>query len=150
MKNKKIVIGVLVCLVVAGLSFWGGMKYGQSKNSNFALNSRQGGFNQNLVAGQNGGRIGMRGSTGGGFVTGEILSKDEKSMTIKIRDGGSKIVFFSPTTKVEKTVDGTIVDASVGKQVTIVGTTNSDGSVVATSIQMRPDTTLPMMQVKSN
>ena len=150
MKNKKIVIGVLVCLVVAGLSFWGGMKYGQSKNNNFALNSRQGGFNQNLVAGQNSGRMGMRGSTGGGFVTGEILSKDEKSMTIKIRDGGSKIVFFSPTTKVEKTVDGTIVDASVGKQVTIVGTTNSDGSVVATSIQMRPDTTLPMMQVKSN
>lgn len=33
-------------------------------------------------------------------VSGEIISKDEKSMVIKIKDGGSKIVFFSDKTEV--------------------------------------------------
>jgi hypothetical protein len=78
---------------------------------------------------------GMR--AGGGFTVGEILSKDETSLTLKLRDGGSKIVLFSPTTKIEKTVEGTPADVMLGKQVMISGSTNPDGSVSATSIQLR-------------
>jgi hypothetical protein len=135
-KNKKIIGVVAICLVVAGLSFRGGMMYA-AKNIKAAADSRQGAFSQNGFNGQSGGRM-MRGGVNGGLVNGEILSKDDKSITIKLRDGGSKIVFFTPSVKVEKTVDGTATDVVVGKQVMIVGVANTDGSINATSIQMRP------------
>jgi cytochrome c-type biogenesis protein CcmE len=138
MKNRKIILVVAICLVVAGLSFRGGMIYTNSKSSSdkFA-NSAQNGFNQNGITRTGNGM--MRGGVnGGGLVSGEILSKDDKSMTIKLNSGGSKIVFFSPSTKVEKTVDGSIADVIVGKQITVIGVANSDGSVNATSIQLRP------------
>ena len=143
MKNKKIIIGVVVCLVVALLSFRGGRMYA-SKNITNANASRQGQFTQGGFN-QNGGTRGSMMRGGGGFVSGEVLSIDSKSMTVKLpsggpasTQGGSKIVFFSPTTKVEKTVDGTTADVVVGKQVMITGTANTDGSVNATSVQLRP------------
>ena len=140
MKNKKVIISVVVCLVIAVLSFWGGLMY-VGKNIKNANLSRQGNFSQNGF-GQNGGtRIGgqgMRGGMGGGLVSGEVLSMDQKSITVKLRDGGSKIVLFSPNTKVEKTVDGATSDVVTGKTVMVTGTANSDGSVSATSIQLRP------------
>jgi hypothetical protein len=135
MKDKKIIGIVIVSLVLIILSFRGGMVYA-GKNIKVAESSRQGAFNQNGFNGQNGTRM-MRGGSAGGFVNGEVLSVDSKSITVKLRDGGSKIIFFSPTTKVEKTVDGATVDVVVGKQVMIMGATNSDGSINATSIQIR-------------
>ena len=82
---------------------------------------------------------GFRGgnSTTTGFVSGEIISKDDKSITVKLRDGGSKIVFFSDSTEITKFIDGTPTDLEVGKTITIDGTTNQDGSVTAKSIQLR-------------
>ena len=136
MKNKKIIVGVVVCLVIALLSFRGGMMY--SKSTNVAPS--QGQFGQNGFSGGRG--QGMKGGNSGGVVSGDILSKDTTSMTVSLRAGGSKIVLYSPSTKVEKTVDGTIADAVVGKSVMVTGTSNPDGSVSATSIQMRP--ALPM------
>lgn len=135
MKNKKIIGAIVICLVVAGISFYGGMKYNSLKSSASQLANR-------ASFSQNGGTRGIAGARGGinsgGLVSGEILSKDDKSMTIKLNNGGSKIVFFSPSTKVEKTVDGSIVDVIVGKQITVIGVANSDGSINATSIQLRP------------
>jgi hypothetical protein len=143
--NKKIVPIIIICLVVAVLSFWGGMTYA-GKNITAANASRQGAF------GQNGGRNMMRGGAGGGFVSGTVLAKDATSLTIALRapggpnssqggatsTGGSKIVLISPGTQVEKTVSGAITDVAVGSQVSITGTANPDGSVSATSIQIRP------------
>ena len=135
MQNKNIVLSVVVCLIVVGVSFWGGMKYDASKNiSTQVASCGQGSFSQN------GGGKGMRGGTnGGGVVSGQILSNDGKTMTISLRSGGSTIVLFSPSTKVEKTVDGTTTDVIVGKSVMITGTSNPDGSFNATSIQIRPN-----------
>jgi hypothetical protein len=50
----------------------------------------------------------------------------------------SEIVLLSPTTQILKSVTGAASDLTVGSEVTITGTTNSDGSVSATSIQIRP------------
>jgi len=135
--NKKIVLSVVVCLVIAGVSFWGGMTYGNSKSSSSQLaNKTQNGYGQS--GGQRTGG-GMRGGVnGGGFVSGEILAKDNTSITVKENNGGSKIIFISPSTKIEKTVDGTSADLIIGKTVTIMGTANSDGSINSTSVQLRP------------
>lgn len=133
MQNKK-VIGIVVIILVAGLSFWGGMMLA-GKNIKAAAASRQNLFAQN--GGARGG-AGMRIGAGGGLVSGQILSKDNTSITVQLNNGGSKIVFFSPTTKIEKTVDGSATDVIIGKSVMINGTANPDGSVSATSIQLRP------------
>lgn len=83
-----------------------------------------------------GGRGMMR--TGDGFIAGEVIAKDENSVTVKLRDGGSKIIFLSATTPITKSAAGTLEDLAVGTQVTAVGTANTDGSLTAQSIQIRP------------
>lgn len=137
MKNKKYIEIVVICLITAGLSFWGGMVYA-SRNIKAASESRQGTFGQNGFNGQNGGRM-VRGGSAGGFNAGKVISKDDKSITIQLSSGGSKIIFYSPTTTVEKNVSGQISDIVVGSEVVVTGAPNSDGSVNATSVQLKPE-----------
>ena len=124
----------IVAVVTLSLGFYGGMKYGESQSSSAQADSgaRRGNGNFGMVGG------GRRGGAGGGFVAGEIVSKDEKSITIKSNDGGSKIVFYSGTTKVMESVEGSLTSITVGKQVVANGSSNPDGSVTAQSIQIRP------------
>jgi len=135
MKKPVIIIGlVLVSAVVAGGSFYGGMIYGQKKiTSDFA--QRMGSIN-----GRNGVPANINRQSGG-MVSGDITTKDDKSITVSLRGGGSKIVFFSDKTEFGKFVSGTAADLEIGKSVAITGTTNQDGSVTAQSIQLRPAVT---------
>jgi hypothetical protein len=125
MNKKNIIIGVILAVLIVVGSFYGGMKYGQSHRSlaqgNFSNMQRRG-----------------AGSQAGNFVTGQIINQDAQSITVKLNNGGSKIVFFSDNTKVSKTADGTLSDLQAGEGVTVTGTTNPDGSVTAQSIQIRP------------
>jgi len=133
MTNKILLIGGAV--VIIATSFFGGMQYGKSKSQqlpgNFAGLSSQGRQFQQMNG--SGRRIGAQ---GGGFVFGEVLSKDDKSITIKLSDGGSKIVFFSTSTNVMKSAEGSVNDIVVGEQVSVNGTANQDGSVTAQSMQI--------------
>jgi hypothetical protein len=134
--DKKMLIKIIVAVViVAGLGFYGGMRYGQGTVSKTSSNQRSqlaGGFaamgrNGNRAAGQN-----------GGFAGGQIIAKDATSITVKLQDGSSKIVFVSGSSQIMKSVQGTSSDLTVGENVTVVGTTNSDGSITANSVQVRP------------
>lgn len=121
-------------IVVGVGAFYGGMRYAQNQ----VLADRQQRMQQFGGVG-NGFRNGAQGNrTAGGFVSGEILSKDDKSITIKMRDGGSKIIFYSSTTEIGKFVAGAASDLAIGKTVSVNGTANSDGSVTAQSVQVRP------------
>lgn len=125
-KKNKIYIGAAVLAVVLmGVSFFAGMKYSQAEKV----------FN---APGQPG--VSIRGNKqgGGGFNSGEIIAKDDKSVTIKLIDGGSKIIFFSSSTEVGKFVTGATADLEIGKTIMVQGQTNQDGSVTAQSIQVRP------------
>lgn len=130
-KNTTTIIIGMVLIIAA---FFGGMFYGQSKTPTV----NQGARNGNFLA--NGG--GMRnGRTGGGFSGGQIISKDTTGVTIKAQNGNSEIVLISNSTPVLKFVAGSLNDLSVGQDITVTGTPNSDGSITAQSIQIRPATT---------
>lgn len=85
-----------------------------------------------------GGRISANRQSGTGVASGEIISKDDKSIIVKLRDGGSKLIFFSDKTSVSKMAEGSEEDIKVGEQVAANGSANSDGSITANTIQLRP------------
>jgi len=59
-------------------------------------------------------------------------------MTVKTKDGGSKIVYFSDSIEIGKTTSGSSADLENGKQVMINGKANQGGSFTAQNIQIRP------------
>lgn len=79
----------------------------------------------------------MRMQAGQGFTQGTISSISPDGLTITTRDKGSKIVLTSNTTLVSKMVAGDRADITVGANVSIIGKTGADGSVVAENIQIR-------------
>lgn len=137
--KKIILIFVALILVVGGGAFFGGIKYAESKNSR---NFSRGNF-QNLAglsSEERQQRLEEMGGTrqGGGFISGEILSKDNESVTIKMPDGGSKIIFYSETTQISKFIDGSSEDLNIGENISANGSANQDGSITAKTIQIRP------------
>ncbi|MDO8584179.1 MAG: hypothetical protein Q7R83_03315 [bacterium] len=139
MEMKKIVpIVIVALLIVGGGAFYGGMKYEQGQRNVFV-----GGPNGMAAFGQGAGQRANRQGAGGqgqgaGFTTGDILSMDGTILTLKLRDGGSKIVLYSTSTSIQKMVEGVGSDLVIGKSVSVVGSANTDGSITAQSIQMRP------------
>ncbi|AKM78312.1 MAG: hypothetical protein UY31_C0056G0003 [Candidatus Wolfebacteria bacterium GW2011_GWE1_48_7] len=142
-------IPVIVASIIVGTgSFYAGMRYERSNTNNPQQNESFANMTQEQRQARmvNGGFAGTQRASGttrtnnGGLIAGEILSKDAASITIKLRDGGSRIVFLSDATKVMKSIDGSLADLTTGTQVTTIGTANADGSIMAQSIQLRTDT----------
>jgi hypothetical protein len=132
MTKKTFVTVAVIVVLVGGGSFYGGMRYAQSTRQNFASRNLGGQRNGTANIG------GLRGGGSGGFTAGEIIAKDNTSITIKLNDGGSKIVFYSDATEVDKFAKGTAGDLQIGESVTVSGQANQDGSLTAQTIQIRP------------
>ena len=123
MKTKKIIlisITILVIILAGAGGFFGGMKLAQRGQRGI----RQ--FNNS----QFGQRSAFRPTAG------EIISADDKSVTIKLADGSSKIVLVSDATQITKSDTASKSALVAGVQVTVFGTDNSDGSVTAQNVQM--------------
>jgi hypothetical protein len=133
MKKNNLITTIVIAVVVLVIGFFAGTKYQQSKQSSFG---RQFG---NGITMQNGGGNRTMGNRGGFRpVSGDIVSTDDKSITVKLQDGSSKIVLFSDKTSVNKESTGSASDLKVGEKISAFGTENSDGSVTAQSIQLNP------------
>ena len=134
---------VISVVIVGVLSFFGGMKFQESK---FPGSSRPftGRFGDGNATGsqQNRGRP-------GGQVTGEVISNDDKSITVRLQDGSSKIVLFSGSTSINKSAQGSTGDLKVGEQVAVFGSNNTDGTVTAQNIQLNPIFRRPTGSVNS-
>ena len=146
MHKKCIAITIIAVIAVGVGMFYAGMQYNKSKSASQSLLRNGAGQGQGQVGGnkQGGGQGGgqrMGGGVNNGsgdFAAGQIISKDDKSVTIKTRNGGSQIIYFSDSTTVGKTVQGASSDLSAGQQVMANGKNNPDGSLAAQNIQIRP------------
>jgi len=132
---------VIVSVVVGTAAFYSGMQYQKS---------------QTPVPGQFVGMLGQPGAPGqfagrrdgsdrtaitgnrmfGGGITGEILSQDETTMTVKAPDGSSKIVLFNDKTTFNTASAAAKTDLKVGQTISAFGTPNADGSVTASTVQL--------------
>ncbi|MCX6816849.1 MAG: DUF5666 domain-containing protein [Candidatus Beckwithbacteria bacterium] len=126
--NKNLIITLLLVVIVGVGGFVGGIKYQQGKQPI---------FNRQLGNGQGGGSP-RRSLGGGGPVNGDIIASTDKSITVKLTDGSSKIILFSASTTINKASEATTADLTVGQKVAVFGTTNADGSVTAQNIQLNP------------
>lgn len=132
MENKWIAPVMVLVLLVGGGSFFGGMQYQKTKTPVSAA----GRFAPGMGAA---GRFGNgQGRNGGGFTNGQVVSKDANSLTIKLRDGGSKLIYIATSTNIGKMAEGSMSDVAVGTEVMVGGTANQDGSVTANTVQIRP------------
>ena len=128
-KTGKIISGIVILLIFGAISFYFGMNYGKSQ-ATATVTSARAGFAS---------RAGRGSANGGGFTSGTIISSDSSSITLQLpNNGGSAIIFYSNATQISKFAAGTAADLATGTSVSVTGTTNSDGSITAQSIQIRP------------
>ena len=139
-KKSTLVIWAIVIAVV----FFGAGWYIKSSSSPApsATTAARSGFS-GTFSGTAGARA--RAGGGGGLVAGKIVSVDPTSISVALPNStstsattGSTVVLYSTGTSILKSIIGSSADLTVGESVTISGTTNSDGSVSASSIQIRP------------
>lgn len=122
----------IIWLVVAIVAFGGGWYIGKA-----AAPAGRGAFTGAFTSSTRGGFAGGTRGAGGGFVAGTVASIQGGSMTISLPNGNSEIVFYSSSTSVIKPSPASVSDLTPGTSVMIGGTSNSDGSLTAQSIQVR-------------
>ncbi|MFA5126822.1 MAG: hypothetical protein WC465_02350 [Patescibacteria group bacterium] len=131
--KKFLPIMIILAVIIAGGAFYGGIVYQRSKMSQ-----------KNMAnfpnAGQmNGTNRAINNRSGMDFVSGEVLKQDVASLTIKLKDGGSRIILYASSTPIMKSTIGSVGDLQIGQSVSANGTTNSDGSLSAQAIQIRSE-----------
>ncbi len=135
--SKNTIIAVAATLVIAGGGgFYGGMAYAQSLRPKAGFLFQNGG---NAPMGANRQRQSAA-------ITGEIISRDDASITVKDRNGSTKIIFFSENASIGKMSEVKAADLAVGENVMAAGSANADGSITASNIQVRPEGAAAMFQ----
>lgn len=139
MKTKIIVIAVIGVLVIGGGLFYARTKStGNDRRPDFTQMDQEG----QIRGGQNAtSEMPDRQGAMGNRTVGEIIAKNDTSITVKLPDGNSRIVLISSSTSVNKMTSGSIVTVStadlvVGENVMVTGEANADGNINAQSIQL--------------
>jgi len=145
-KKSTLVIWAIVIAVVAFGAGWG-IKGSSSPAATNGASATAGAFSGAGGAGgaRGFGGAGRAGGAGGGLVVGTVVSVDPTSISVALPNStsttattGSTVVLYSTGTNILKSVIGSAADLSVGESVTVQGSANSDGSMSASTIQIRP------------
>ncbi len=130
MKDNSLITTLLI-VVFTGVGFYGGIKYQQSQRGNFSGQLGDGTVRN--------GKVGT-GTPRGGFrpVAGEIISADNKSITVKLQDNSSKIILINDKTQINKAETVNKSELKIGEKVSVFGSENTDGSVTAQNVQLNP------------
>ncbi len=132
MDKKIILIMLVIAVICGGVGYKIGGKISQVKRfAQFGQMGQKDGQMPRLRQGF-GGQVGQ----GRRHTEGEILSVDDKGVTVKLADGSSKIVLFSDKTTYALSTTADKSKVVVGQKVDIVGDLNTDGSVSAASVQL--------------
>jgi hypothetical protein len=131
---KKYLVHIIWAVVVI-VALVGGIFYGKGSAAISATSAR-GPYASSTRSGFG------RAAAGGGFVSGQIISVDANSMTVSLANGNSQVIFYSSSTQVMKPTIVPASDLTAGTRVMIGGTSNSDGSLTAQSIQVQTGTGL--------
>ena len=145
MTKKAWIWAIIVVIVVAGGCFWGGMTYAASKTPSAAARFAGAG---GTFAGRTG-ATGFGGATaGGGGTVGTVIQVGNGTFTVQLPSStsttattGTKLVLVDNATEIDELESVPVSNIQVGQTVTVAGTANSDGSVTASSVMLRPATT---------
>lgn len=165
MKKVLLIVGAIILVaLVAGGSFWGGMKYRDNKGAQAQaefFNARGGqapGQGQIPPEGQfpgaglapDGGQFpgGGPGFAGGRGTTGEVKTVDGNVMMLSTAQDVTT-VNLSDETQIQKTTVGTTADLQPGTRVMVAGETDSDGNITASRITILDDSFPVMMNPPS-
>ena len=122
----------IVWLVIALIALGGGFYWGKMSTTSGLRSAFAGGTG---TYGSSTRRL--TGTTGGGLVTGQITAMDSSSVTLQLANGNSQVVFYSSSTPVSEPTTVSPSTLKVGTNVMVGGTSNSDGSLTAETIQVR-------------
>lgn len=132
MKNIYVNL-ILAALLAGGAGFYGGTVYQKTRpvtlggrSSQFVRGQFPGGSGSNRP----GGNQGMR------PVSGVISAVDDSGVTVKLPDGSSKIIILTGMAKINKTESSDKSALVTGQNITVFGTSNSDGSIVAETVNV--------------
>src|SRR4030042_6243247 len=128
MKNNTVII---IAIISLALGFGGGYLF-----KNYQVGKMRPNFGGQLGDRQRNGQVPTAGF--GGMTLGEVISLDEKSMTVKMQDGGTKMIILGDSTIYTKTQNIERSELSIGNQVRVSGNANSDGSITAHNVQINP------------
>jgi len=154
--NKNLTAGLIVVIALLG-GFYGGFRYESSKVGTTAAaatttgttgttgrtgtgtgtgTARGGGFAGG--GGVTGGGAGAGGFGGGRGGAGTITNLTATGFTLHTANGTDTKVTFAAGATVRKTVTGALTDLSNSVTVTVTGTRDSSGNLVATAITIVP------------
>lgn len=145
MKKLSNVVIIIIIVTVGVGGFFGGYYYQKKKCAsttnakNFDGNFREMSGTPPIDMPNKNGR-GNGGPESGGN-TGEIISKDDKSITIKSSDGSTKIIYYSDSTTISKNETVANSELTVGTNISAIGSTNTDKSVTAKNIIIQSNDT---------
>jgi hypothetical protein len=149
MKTPQIVIAGVLGLLLLGGGFAAGMTLGRggaTASATASPSAAVGRLGQGGAGGAGGrGVLGGQGAAGQQLLTGRVLSVNESSITVEVRQPGaqgaaptitSEIVLVGASTRIVKTTETDIKasDLRANDQIQIVGTTDASGNVSASAI----------------
>jgi hypothetical protein len=140
MKRWMIPVMAVVVIAVGVGCFFAGRSVGDgsvsAEEAMAALQSQGAGGTGDGGSFPAGGRGNGGNAEGTSMISGSIVSVDSDTITVKLSDDSTKLIIFSGSTTISKTEAGSSADLAAGTEISVSGSTNSDGSVTATRISI--------------